>query len=227
VPIPCAKCILTLAALLVLFGVTPAWAQQTEPVTEENAPTAAVSADEEAEQCEGCWAFPSDRGWGVTLYGGWMTLETLASTIALPTDLDSRYGFLGVGVARRLTTIWKIDVEIEGQMLKHIGADNHWELNGLVVGRWSRFPWNKHVLTSVALGGGISYASSLSEFEGIRHEETKQTLGYLLLELTASHPRYPQWALSYRIHHRSGLFGAFGEVHGASNGIGIGARYRF
>ena len=77
------------------------------------------------------------------------------------------------------------------------------------------------------MGAGLSYATRVPTFEGIKHENVEQTLAYLQFEAAASHPRYPNWAIVFRLHHRSGLFGAFGDTHGASNALGFGVTYRF
>ena len=203
----------------------PAQAASTTP-SAEHAISNGEPGEEEA-QCERCWLVPVNRGWAGTLHGGWMTLETLASTFALPTDLHSDYGYMGIAVDKNLIKVWKVDIDIEGQLLKHMGVDQHWEIAGAALGRWTEFPWNEYVLTNISLGVGLSYATRLPSFEGIKHGSLEQTLAYLQFEVTASHPRYPNWAFVYRLHHRSGIFGVFGDVHGASNALGFGVKYRF
>jgi hypothetical protein len=116
---------------------------------------------------------------------------------------------------------------VEGQAVKHSGLQHHWEFNTLLVARWHLFPWNRHVDTSVAVGEGLSYATRTPFVEAKDHDQTSHLLNYLLFEITAGLPRYPNWHLSGRIHHRSGVYGIFGGVHGASNFLGFGVRYTF
>jgi hypothetical protein len=47
-----------------------------------------------------------------------------------------------------------------------------------------------------------------------------------MLEATFALPKYPQWQLAYRIHHRSGIYGVF-DTDSGSNTIGLGLRYFF
>ena len=219
-----------LVSVVVLVSAGPASvrAQEASAMPDAIAPASdrGAVADEEV-QCERCWLVPFNRGWAGTLHGGWMTLETLASTFAPPTDLRGEYGYMGIALDKNVIKVWKVAIDVEGQLLKHMGVDKHWELAGAALGRWTEFPWNQHVLTHISLGAGLSYATRAPSFEGIRHDSIEQTLAYLQFEVAVSHPRYPNLALVYRLHHRSGMFGVFGDVHGASNALGFGAKYRF
>ncbi|MBE0596796.1 MAG: hypothetical protein IH614_05980 [Desulfuromonadales bacterium] len=116
--------------------------------------------------------------------------------------------------------------EAEGQAVKHYGKQHHWETNAVLVARWHRFPWDRLLDTSVAVGEGLSYATRTSRVEAEDHENTSHLLNYLLFELTLGLPRYPHWHLSGRIHHRSGVFGLFNDVRGGSNFMGLGVTYR-
>ena len=49
--------------------------------------------------------------------------------------------------------------------------------------------------------------------------------GYLLFEVTFALPKYPEWAIVGRIHHRSGFFGALAA--NGSNVVAVGIKYRF
>ena len=63
-----------------------------------------------------------------------------------------------------------------------------------------------HLPTTFAVGEGISYATEVPELEP--GEGASQWLNYLLFEVTFALPKYPEWAIVGRIHHRSGFFGA-------------------
>lgn len=64
-----------------------------------------------------------------------------------------------------------------------------------------------------------------------KREETQEGdatwLVYLGPELAFSLPRYPEWAIFYRLHHRSGAFRTFGNLKGGHNANTIGLRYSF
>jgi hypothetical protein len=135
-----------------------------------------------------------------------------------------------LALAKRLASYReKIDLEVEGQAVKHFGDQYHWEFNGLAAIRWLPFPWDNTIDTSFASGAGLSYATETPEWEEERRGEgqTQKLLTYLMLELTFSLPQTPNWYLVTRIHHRSGAFGLFNGVTGASNAWGFGIKYRF
>jgi hypothetical protein len=52
-------------------------------------------------------------------------------------------------------------------------------------------------------------------------------LNFLLAEIEFVLPWVPQWSNFIRVHHRSGVFGAYGGIEGGSNFVGIGIRYYF
>jgi hypothetical protein len=123
----------------------------------------------------------------------------------------------------------KIDLELEGQIVKHFEGQEHWEFNGLGAIRWLPFPWDKDLDTSFASGAGLSYATETPKVEEeLRGDgQTAQLLVYLMLELELALPDSQHWSLVSRIHHRSGAFGLFSGVTGASNAWGLGIKHRF
>ena len=123
----------------------------------------------------------------------------------------------------------KIDLELEGQIVKHFDDQDHWEFNGLAAARWLPFPWDKYLDTSFAFGAGLSYASETPKVEEQRRGEgqTQSFLSYLMLELEFALPEAQHWSVITRVHHRSGAFGLFNGVTGGSNAVAFGVRYRF
>jgi hypothetical protein len=164
----------------------------------------------------------------LTVYGSVLTGDTLGQTLSFEANFDRAYTFMTVAVGKPFMNIKRhLDLGVEGQLAKHFGGQDHFELNGLIVQRWLTFPWNHTVKTSFAAGQGFSYATELPSFEEEAHGTTAQFLGYLLFEFTFALPKYPQWALSTRIHHRSGANGIFSGIYGASNAFGLGISYVF
>jgi len=120
-----------------------------------------------------------------------------------------------------------LDVEIEGQAVRHFGDQDHWEFNGLPVFRWYPMPWDEYIDTNVAIGAGLSYALKTPPIEEIGVCDTPKLLGYLMFELSFPVDRIPCWSFVTRIHHRSGANGLFDNRLDASNAFGFGVRYDF
>ena len=98
--------------------------------------------------------------------------------------------------------------------------------------RWSNFPWNNTLPTSIAIGWGVSYTDGLTANEAQDAKYTdddegpQRWLNYLAVEYAFGLPQYPGWQLFYRLHHRSGAFGLFAANDVGSNVMGLGLRYR-
>ena len=164
--------------------------------------------------------------WALTLYGGTSVQPDLGHTLIFQVDRDDDTYLL---VAALAWEFWRyrdwFDFEVEGQVGKHFSRMNHWEFNGLIVGRWNRFPWDHIIDTSIAVGEGMSYATDIPEIEKKDDEDAGRWLNYLLFEFTFGLPDLPQWSLVYRIHHRSSIWEAIGA--GGSNFMCVGIKYKF
>jgi len=102
----------------------------------------------------------------VTVFGGWMT-DNNFEEVFTPWELEFRDSTLfGIAASHR---IWryadKISLEIEGQVVRHFGNQDHWEFNLPLIARWEKFPWNDVIDTSVAFGLGPSYATEVPKEE--------------------------------------------------------------
>src|SRR5262245_52142241 len=200
----------TFAGLSVLFVGLPLPHVSAQPRLEEPAPAEDVVSRKN----------PAELKWAVTLYAG------VFSTDQGP-GLSANYEQSYVGVFALSWQFFRlgehIRLEVEGQVGKHFGEQPHWELNALVIGRWVTFPWKAYLHTTGAIGEGISYATEVPELE--REDGASQWLNYLLFEVTVALPKYPEWAIVGRIHHRSGFFGALAP--NGSNVVAAGIKYRF
>jgi opacity protein-like surface antigen len=167
----------------------------------------------------------AEKEWAVTLLGGQYSGSKLLELGGKVEFKDSytaglavSYEFVDWGRHMR----W----ELEGQMLKHFGEQEHVEFTSSINARWITFPWNRYLDTSVAIGGGLSVTSEVPVLEK-RDPENSQAatlLHYLLLEAAVGLPS-SSWSLVARVHHRSGIFGLFS--HSGSNVLALGLRYRF
>ena len=164
--------------------------------------------------------------WYLILYGGQITDGTLGETLCGAVGLENSY-FTTLAVARELKRFddW-VSVEVEGQVVQHFGIQDHEEFNLALVVRWLPFPWDCYLDTSFALGDGLSYATDIPEIESERHDEVStRFLNYLMFEFDFKLPQFPRWSLIARLHHRSGIYGLFDGVDGASNAVCLGVKY--
>lgn len=164
--------------------------------------------------------------WFFTLYGGPHAQPDLEHVLLFDFTIeDDTY----IGVAALARELWRyedyISFEAEGQLGKFFGKEHQGQINGLVIARWLKFPWDKYVDTSFAVGDGLSYNTEVSQVEKDDDENAGHWLNYLLFELTLGLPQYPRWDFVYRVHHRSGIRGLIGD--GGSNYPCIGFKYAF
>jgi len=168
------------------------------------------------------------KPWAVTGYTAALSEDGIEDVLGFSADYEKDYKLAALALSRKLEDNFEsIDLEWEAQLVKHIDGQDHWEVNGLMIGRWLPFPWDNTLDTSFAFGAGLSYATELPEFEQNNHPNANQLLVYLLVELELTPPQQKDWSLVFRVHHRSGAYGLFNDVEGASNALGIGLKYRF
>lgn len=166
--------------------------------------------------------------YALSLYGGQMTTNHVEDFFT-----DNRLNFkdsylLALTLAKHLGRFSnQLNYELEGQIVKHVKFQDHWEFNLLGVLRWDNFFWDDWLETSTAFGLGASYATAHPEVEIENDGETANLLVYWMLELAvAPFKSLPQWEWLARIHHRSDAFGLVAD-DGGSNALAFGVRYRF
>jgi len=173
-----------------------------------------------------CWA--DEHLYALNLFAGRMTSNNWEDFFIDDDDLKFENSYLsGVALARCISKYHdKASFEIEGQIVKHLNIQTHWELNALVVARWEKFWWNDVLDTSLAFGLGPSFATREPELELEINENTSQFLIYWMLELAIGLPKHPRIAVFTRIHHRSDGFGLISNG-GGSNALVFGLKWRF
>jgi hypothetical protein len=174
----------------------------------------------------------TEHKWATTLFNGVFTARTFGkTTFNIPGHLESNY-LHGLAVSREL---WKTEKhfswELEGMIAKHhgkhkTGYQNYEEYVLAILLRYNTFPWDNFIDTSFAIGEGLSLTSTTPERESQR-DNSQRLLNYLAIELSFTLPKYPKASIVYRIHHRSGVFGLFGGVKGASDFYLLGLRHNF
>jgi hypothetical protein len=177
---------------------------------------------------------PTEFKWTITLFNGVSTERTIDKAIFnLPGNFESNY-IHGLALSRELWKIGKhFSWDLEGMFAKHhgkhkTGYQNYEEYVIAILLRYHTFPWDHYIDTSFAIGEGLSLTSETPQRELQRHNRGSQRLlNYLAFELSFALPKYPKASLVYRLHHRSGVFGLFGGVRGASDFYMLGLRYNF
>jgi len=166
----------------------------------------------------------------VALYVGQSAQNRLVHIISRASASRQESYLLSVAYGTRFARRGGLDLEVEGQLARHTGLQRHGEINGVLVARWTRFPWDRWLDTRAAFGEGLSWATEEPPIEprGDKDDEKASTrlLNYLLLELEGKPPGRA-WSGFVRIHHRSGVFGLFDGVRGGSNFVGFGVRRYF
>lgn len=168
------------------------------------------------------------KDWYVSTYAGqWVGGRTTRLSGVFNLDnLENSYIYtLSVGkeVAHPVEPIF---IDIEAQIGRHTGLQDNLELVGVVVARWETFPWDHELDTSFSVGEGLSWANEVPDLEAKGNRGSAQLLNYLLFEVAVSPWERKRWEGFFRIHHRSGVFGTFSGVFGASNFLGFGIRFR-
>ena len=176
-----------------------------------------------------CGTGSAESDWSATLYGAVLLQGNLSDGSLLYSGFEDSY-LTSLAITKRMVSYAdKIDFELEGQIVKHFRGQEHWEFNALGAARWLPFPWDRYLDTSFAFGVGLSFATETPKVEEDRRGDgqTQEVLTYLMLELELALPDSQHWSCVTRIHHRSGAFGLFNGVTGASNAWGFGIKYRF
>lgn len=167
------------------------------------------------------------EGWSAMFFGGQFFDNRWRDFFVRPGDLETVDSWLvGVAASREIAR-WPASLqwEIEGQVVRHFGVQDHWEVNLPVIMRWDRFPWDEAVRTGVAFGIGPSYAIDEPKAELERSGGTSRFLLYWMIEAEVAAPE-SDWSVVLRLHHRSTGYGVFGEA-GGSNVLALGLRREF
>ena len=166
------------------------------------------------------------QDYALTVYGGHVTEDKWTDSISSNVNFVDAHILVGA-LAWTMTRLYDgaLSLELEGQVAKYSGVQDHFEFNLPVIGRWQKFPWNKVVDTSFAFGLGLSWATEEPKVEKMLNDSTQQLLIYWLIEIALGPPN-ANWAMVFRLHHRSDAFGLIAE-DGGSNTLAAGLKFRF
>jgi hypothetical protein len=172
----------------------------------------------------------------VAVYGGPFVQDSMADVLfgspQFPTSWEYRANdvLLAIAASRRTGTILgRIDVEPEIGAAYRFGRQSEGEVWAAVFGRYRGFPWDRALVTTVAVSTGLNYAFSVTEVERdrARPADGDRLLHFFSPEITFALPRRPEVELMFRFHHRSGVFGLLSETRGGAHYGTVGLRYRF
>lgn len=169
----------------------------------------------------------SARDLSISVYGGRLSTNDWIEVFAPPRwDFVESY-LTALTISRQAGWLSETSqTEVEGQIVRHVGVQDHWEFNLLGVIRRTALPWDETLDMSLAGGLGLSYATERPEAEIDFEGDTERLLVYWMLEMDAAIPKAHAWSVLTRLHHRSPAYGLFGDGGGA-NVLALGLRYRF
>ncbi|MDH5657584.1 MAG: hypothetical protein OEZ34_16840 [Spirochaetia bacterium] len=177
--------------------------------------------------------YSSETSDSIRIYGGLYSHTTfLDITIRQNTDYDRSSILVGSYSRSLKTNLRDVYFFSEGQIGKHYGIQDHWELNGALFARW-KLPIRWMDL-SLGLGEGFSLASENPPLENqkwdllklrMKRETSMPLLNYIAADLEAGLPdSFIASSVFIRIHHRSGIFGTYCPGVCGSNFVTYGVR---
>jgi len=179
---------------------------------------------------------PCEGDCGFAVYGGREITTPMSSVFLLhnpvaPWNVQTGHGgVIAAALSRSFATLFGlIDLEAEAGLDQRFG-DMHATTGWLAVDfRWSRFPWNDVVTTSIAFVDGPSFASQVDTEERARsgNGHGSDFLNFASPEITFALPDHPEDELVLRYQHRSGIFGLMNGVDEGSSFATIGFRRIF
>ena len=179
---------------------------------------------------------PCDGDCGAAVYGGREITTPMSSVFLVHNPVPpwsvqtGNAGVIAAAMSRSFATLFGLlDVEAEAGADQRFG-DMHATTVWLAADfRWSRFPWNDIVATTIAFADGPSMASQIDTEERRRSQNGRGSdfLNFASPEITFALPDHPEDELVLRYQHRSGLFGLMNGVDEASSFATIGFRRVF
>jgi hypothetical protein len=209
---------------------------QTGPGAQEVAPTEVVLRKILAWLACAVWMSPAMAGsathdHSLSVFYGKFTADPLEDILSLTHHIDFDPAWVTVLTYNRVLARPSPVRQWEGELQfgVHSGLQDHLEVTTALVHRWHSLPWDGLVRLNPVIGAGLSHTSDvpLLEAEGKPGEDAQRLLFYLMFELEVAPYWADRWSIFARIHHRSGVFGTFGGVHGGSDHVGLGFRWFF
>jgi hypothetical protein len=181
------------------------------------------------------WRGPCADNCGTAIYGGWYVDNSMGQVLVTSPETPFTWDYeddylIATTVSRRIATLWsRVDVEPEAGIGQRWGKQDATEIWGAFFFRYRGFPWDRYVVTTAAISTGFNWASDITDKEVDRAKDGKgsQLMHFFSPEITFAAPRYPQYELLFRFHHRSGIFGLVSDAWGGAQYGTVGLRWRF
>lgn len=176
-------------------------------------------------------AGPKGKLNAIAIYWGKTTENAFLEHLYQPWELrfvDSK--LIALAYSRRVKSWGKhLHLELEANVSYRYGEDNLWEFAGAAMLRYDGFPWNDTIYTTIGYAPfGPSWVTDIPRQEDRpMGRATSKFLNFMVPEITLAPPGNSNLEFLLRIHHRSGFFGLFRGVTGASNIVSVGLRYRY
>lgn len=106
-------------------------------------------------------------------------------------------------------------------------GENYHNINFAGTLKWTDFPWNKYLYTTLATGVGLGYFEQINSYDRKKHinEERSQWKFYWPIQLTLALPKFKRHQIVLYNDHWSGGFGIFDD--GGFDTYGIAYRFIF
>ena len=168
------------------------------------------------------------EGWYVGLHSGQMTFDDTSDIFLADFGLDDSY-LTGVSFGKEVYEISKnITLDFESQFFKHFEGQSHEEYNLVAILKVKNLALLGNISSSLSIGNGVSFASEVpSEELRIQGADgSNDMLNYIMAEKAFKIPNQ-NYEISFRYHHRSGVFGLYGGAREASTAFLVGIKYNF
>jgi hypothetical protein len=123
-----------------------------------------------------------------------------------------------------------IEIEPEFGIGKRFGNVRAVEIWGALYFRWTYFPWNDYLKTTIGVNTGLNYATDIEAEErqgSVPGHKGSHILHNFSPEMTFAPPTIPSFEVLLNYHHRSGMYGLINGVYGGTQFATLGLRYRF
>lgn len=178
---------------------------------------------------------PCDGDCAVAVYGGTYVENSMERILLTDPEPPWTWDYrddhiLALTLSRQVATLGRgFTVEAEVGLGKRFGRQSETEVWGAAYLRYRGFPWDRFLVTSVAVSTGLNYASDISDVERnrARDDTGDRLMHFFSPEITFALPEAPDREILFRLHHRSGVFGLVSDAWGGVQYDSIGIRYRF
>ena len=169
----------------------------------------------------------------ITLFDGIGVLEDISDYAIGSADLTpTEDRILGFAAGQALGWLGdSVSLEVEGQVVRHYGRGDFWELGTTLVARWQGLALPKwlggwRLFEGWSVGVGPSLTTEIPPLESDRGR-ISYVLNQLMIEFLDPVPAGSPVQPVDRIHHRSGIFGLINGIVGGSDYVGRGLQFRF